>query len=908
MATLKSIKNKYLDAADGAVLGVDTNTENISALSFKLATADSLSKFNLVDGFADDYQDATGVDAGGSTNDDRDASGKYYKGVAVTTPTATGGTITTSGDYKIHTFNNYFIPGTEEIHEDAGQKKFGVSSLYLDGSDYLTSNAQANYNLSGDFTIEMWVRLESVNDTIISSLSNTNWSSASTNDWILLIDGAGYIGFNVKNVGTVYGSSDVRNLNTWQHVAVVRNSGTTTIYIDGTSYVSNTGAGSGAIGNSANTIEFGRGATTLTGSYQGWVDEFRMSNTARWTANFTPAAAAYTSDQYTLCLMHFDYNNQDNNRNFTVDCQYTNSHAQDVEMLMVAGGGGGGGMNGGHYASAGGGGGGGMLEGSSITMNAGTYGMTIGGAGAGGDHEGMPTPNRGRMGMDAGDSVITNATWGTATAIGGGGGGTASSGAGRTGGSGGGGGGYWHSSPAGGSASQGNSNGLTGYGFAGGAGGNRSGSTNAWAAGAGGGGAGGAAGNGSTSTRGANGPGRANAISGAVVTYAAGGESQNSGGASSGTDATAATGNGGGGGRVNGDPVSGHFGGRGGSGILIIKRPTSASEPGNMTLVSNAYTAQTAPTTTRIVLDSLTAAGGTTLNTDLKAYVSRDNGTTYTQITLADQGYLNPNSGIDGYTKLMLHCDGSNNGTTFTDSSFSAHTVTASGNAVTDTTYKKFGTAGYKCPATGDFLSISDSEDWNFGSGDFTIDAWLYRTGTSSYQTILENKTDNSNYWQWRYFGSGGNITFSVTGSGSFTVSFGCDDSTFPVNTWVHHQMVRSGNSWKLFQNGTQTGTTQTQAAAIPDMTGNLILQGDSSLGQPFVGYMDEFRISKGIARNTSNFVVPSGEYVQSRRLLSGSVDISGQPSGTNVKYKIETLNQSASKQTRVYGTSMAWA
>ena len=70
MATLKSIKNKYLTASDGAVLGVTTNTENISALSFKLATADSLSKFNLVDGFADDYNDATGVDASASTNED----------------------------------------------------------------------------------------------------------------------------------------------------------------------------------------------------------------------------------------------------------------------------------------------------------------------------------------------------------------------------------------------------------------------------------------------------------------------------------------------------------------------------------------------------------------------------------------------------------------------------------------------------------------------------------------------------------------------------------------------------------------------------------------------------------------------------------------------------------------------
>ena len=116
MATLKSLKNKYLTTSDGTVLGVTTNTENVSLLSFKLATADSLSKFNLVDGFSDDYNDATGVDASGSTGEDRDAS-NYYSGTATLTP-ATGGTITTYGVYTIHTFltgANYVSHGTQSV-------------------------------------------------------------------------------------------------------------------------------------------------------------------------------------------------------------------------------------------------------------------------------------------------------------------------------------------------------------------------------------------------------------------------------------------------------------------------------------------------------------------------------------------------------------------------------------------------------------------------------------------------------------------------------------------------------------------------------------------------------------------------------------------------------------------------
>ena len=58
----------------------------------------------------------------------------------------------------------------------------------------------------------------------------------------------------------------------------------------------------------------------------------------------------------------------------------------------------------------------------------------------------------------------------------------------------------------------------------------------------------------------------------------------------------------------------------------------------------------------------------------------------------------------------------------------------------------------------------------------------------------------------------------------------------------------------------------------------------------------------------TQMTLADQGTIETNHRLLSGSVDISGQPSGTSVKYKIETLNQSASKITRVYGTSMAWA
>ena len=96
--------------------------------------------------------------------------------------------------------------------------------------------------------------------------------------------------------------------------------------------------------------------------------------------------------------------------------------------------------------------------------------------------------------------------------------------------------------------------------------------------------------------------------------------------------AMANTGGGGGGSSHN----TGTTGGDGGTGVVLIRsRPYTNND---MTLISNAQTAQAAPLNSRVCLLMDPAVGTTTINTDVKAYVSRDNGTTYSQVTLADEG------------------------------------------------------------------------------------------------------------------------------------------------------------------------------------------------------------------------------------------------------------------------------
>ena len=94
----------------GAIVGavaqgdVDKINANIAVLGFKVAVNGSLAKYNLVDQVIDEFTDATGVDASASTNELLE--GGFYVGVTAGANYPTGGTVTTHGSYRVHSFTN----------------------------------------------------------------------------------------------------------------------------------------------------------------------------------------------------------------------------------------------------------------------------------------------------------------------------------------------------------------------------------------------------------------------------------------------------------------------------------------------------------------------------------------------------------------------------------------------------------------------------------------------------------------------------------------------------------------------------------------------------------------------------------------------------------------------------------
>jgi hypothetical protein len=199
-----------------------------------------------------------------------------------------------------------------------------------------------------------------------------------------------------------------------------------------------------------------------------------------------------------------------------------------------------------------------------------------------------------------------------------------------------------------------------------------------------------------------------------------------------------------------------------------------------------------------------------------------------------------------------LHGNGTNGSTTITDSSRFANTVTAVGNAQISTAQSKFGGASIAFDGNGDYLTIPASEQMALGRSDFTIEMFLrfnvistsmvvYDAGQTAGPVLYVSSTN-----QWLLFFTDGN---KITAS----------SPTVTADTWHHFAWTRSGSDSKLFLNGTQIGSTYTDTTNYSSPAPRIGARFDATL--PLNGYIDEFRITKGICRYQSTFTPPTAPF-----------------------------------------------
>ena len=196
---------------------------------------------------------------------------------------------------------------------DTSVKKFKSSSLFLDGnSDIITTPGTADLNLqASDFTLEAQINFSSLptagNQYIIiqnreDGGANDAWrlsvnNSAGTYQVTFLDSSAIGVTFSV-NIGFVPSTS------TWYHLALVRNGSTFEVFLDGVSLGTNSSASS-LTNLGASTFNIG-GFNATVANFHGYIDELRVSDTARWTSAFTPETEEYDSDVNTILLLHMN--------------------------------------------------------------------------------------------------------------------------------------------------------------------------------------------------------------------------------------------------------------------------------------------------------------------------------------------------------------------------------------------------------------------------------------------------------------------------------------------------------------------------------------------------------------------------------------------------------------------------
>jgi len=202
---------------------------------------------------------------------------------------------------------------------------------------------------------------------------------------------------------------------------------------------------------------------------------------------------------------------------------------------------------------------------------------------------------------------------------------------------------------------------------------------------------------------------------------------------------------------------------------------------------------------------------------------------------------------------LLLKGDGTDGSTTIVDSSPRPKTVTAVGDAQISTAQSKFGGSSLKFDGTGDYLDIPTSTDFGYGTGDFTIEFWCYLTSIPASVPNLIDQRDGTNPRPVpTIYLNSGVLSYYVNGGNRII------GSSLSINTWTHISLCRSGGITKLFANGVQVGSNYSDTTNYIASPVRVFADNDgvgAIYAQP--GYLQDLRITKGIARYTSNFTPP---------------------------------------------------
>lgn len=211
----------------------------------------------------------------------------------------------------------------------------------------------------------------------------------------------------------------------------------------------------------------------------------------------------------------------------------------------------------------------------------------------------------------------------------------------------------------------------------------------------------------------------------------------------------------------------------------------------------------------------------------------------------------------DEYTKVLMHFDGADESTTFTDAS--GKTWTGEGTAKLSTAQKVIGTASLLLDGNSDYISTPDHADFDFGAGDFTIRCRIRPAAVDIDQVIYSQMT---NFENWVYFAiESARLVFKAYSSAATICRIEVPYAITAAGGWYLIEVVRSGSTVYMFVNGVKqvvTAYNPIGTNTLPNVASVITIGARISAGTPerfFGGNIDEFEIAKGIARHTASYI-----------------------------------------------------
>jgi hypothetical protein len=184
------------------------------------------------------------------------------------------------------------------------------------------------------------------------------------------------------------------------------------------------------------------------------------------------------------------------------------------------------------------------------------------------------------------------------------------------------------------------------------------------------------------------------------------------------------------------------------------------------------------------------------------------------------------------------------------------------GNAQISTTQSKFGGSSMAFDGSGDFLRSPFSQINRINTtGNFTIEFWAYFNSVAADQRLIGWDNNTNNFVIAIYTNTSGNLSYYLSSTGTtWNIAMAVTMGSIAINNWYHVALVRNGSAFTPYINGV-AGTTTTSSATLTASTLPLTIGAVGSAASFFNGYINDFRITNGIARYTAAFTPPTAAF-----------------------------------------------